>query len=305
MNSENNEINAKALKYYRTEMDYSQEELAKKIRVSPNTISRWELGNFKVKEERQEELATVLGIKTKQLRATPPTKMKADPRAPYTFSPKAKLALDIISETYHINRDEIIDFVPFLFHAFAAASLGKRATNLNEMDQEIEKLMEYSREKLPYLKDGIFIEDTSNNDYTFEEKEAINNNQLFVSSDITDDINDISVNPFSQFLKSFMDIMPEKLEGHFKIEWKNDELPKYYISDSYIREVLVVPVDNELLEKIKVLILNGKMQFKEINVLGSGLSIKAIEELKEEILNQIKAEVMKKYSSYQKKMKAG
>ena len=66
-----------------------------------------------------------------------------------------------------------------------------------------------------------------------EERESIDNNKLFFSEDyhIPDDISDISTNPFAQFLKSFIVLMPEKLSELLEVEWRNDDLPRYHIAD--------------------------------------------------------------------------
>ena len=302
MNSDNYEINSEALKHYRKAMGCSQKKLAGRIGVKTNTVYRWEKGG-KVRQSHQKQLSVVLGVSLKQLREPVPahklrTLENLDPRTNSTISETANVALDIVSETYHVNRDAIMDIAPFMFHAVAAASLGRRAVKLDEMDKEVEKVREICLEKLPFS-GGVFIEDSMTGGSLSEEQDAINNNQLFFSDNISDDVNDISTNPFSLFLKSFVDLMPEKLSGLFEVEWRNDELPKYHVTDSFIRDILRVPVDDDLLKQIMELVLNGNMQLKEINVRSVGFSNPLPEDLKEVIINQIKEMVAEKQAAHQ------
>lgn len=305
MNSENHEINSEALKYYRNEKSYSQADLANLLRVATNTVSRWETGETKVTQKNQRKLVNVLGFPLKWLREPLPehkkrTSEKRGPRAGSTISESAKVALDIVSETYHINRDAIMDIAPFLFHAVAAASLGRRAAKLDEMDKELEKVMEICQEKLPYIPGGVFIESSKDGGSLALEQDAINDNQLFFSYDISHDVNDISTNPFSQFLKSFTDLMPERLSELFEVEWRNDELPRYHVTDSFIREILLIPVDDDLLEQIMELVLSGSMSLKEINyrVSAAWMNDESKERFRGDIINEIKKKVAEKQASH-------
>ena len=299
MNSENHEINSETLKRYRKDRERSQKDLAVRMGVKPNTVSRWETGESKVTQKNQKKLADALGVSVKQLREPHPANKegaldKPDPRTKIKISESAKVALDIVSETYHINRDAIMDIAPFMFHAVAAASLGRRAEILDEINKEIETVMKACNEKIPYISDKLYFDNEMSAYSLYEEQEAIDKNQLFFSDKVSGEVNDISTNPFSQFLKSFIDLMPEKLSGLFEVEWRNDELPRYHITDSFIREIIHAPVDDDLFEQIKELVLNGSMQLKEINVRSVGFSDPLSEGLKESIINQIKDMVAEK-----------
>ena len=52
------------LKYIRTRCNYSQHELAEILDVTDAMISKWENDNKVISEERQEELAVLLGVPT-------------------------------------------------------------------------------------------------------------------------------------------------------------------------------------------------------------------------------------------------
>jgi len=223
------------------------------------------------------------------------------------ISEKATVALDIVSEKYSINKDAIMEIAPFMFHVIAAASLGQRATKLDEIDKEIESFQNFLNvEKAPHIKDSINIK-MSTDEVFDQEIDAINNNKLFFMDeyDIPDDVSDISANPFSQFLKSFIDLMPEKLSGLLEVEWRKNDLPRFDITTSYlksyVREILLVSVDDELLEKTVELVLNGKIKLKEINYkrFSKGYSKNLIEDIEKNIRMEIKKTVMEKYKEYQ------
>ena len=305
-NSENYEINSETLRYYRKFREYSQEDLAVRIGVKPNTVSRWEMGKFKVTQKYHQQLVEVLGVSLEVLgEPVPAHKLRAleniDTRTNATISVTAKMALDIVSETYHINKDAIMDIAPFMFHVIAAASLGRRAEKLDEVNKEIGAVMEACNEKIPYISDKLYFDNQMCAYSLFEEEEAIDNNQLFFSDKISDDVNDISTNPFSLFLKSFVDLTPEKLNELFEVEWRNDELPRYHITESFIRDILLIPVDEDLLKQIMELVLNGSMSLKEINYRASAgwMSNDFIEKNKEALINMIKELVAEKHAAHQ------
>jgi transcriptional regulator with XRE-family HTH domain len=306
MNTDNYEINSETLKHYRKDIGFSQEDLACRVGVKANTVYRWETGKCKVRQSHQDQLASVLGASLKQLREPLPAHKKNETEKPNsrlksTISEQANVALGIVSDTYHINRDAILDIAPFMFHVFAAASLGRRAETLDEISKEIETVMKVCNEKIPYITDKLYFDNEMSAYSLVEEQDAIEANQLFFSDSyhIPDDVNDISTNPFAQFLKSFVDLVPENLSGIFDIEWRNDELPKYHITESYIRNILLVPVDDNLLEQIMELVLNGKMQLKEINVRSVGFSDPLPEGLKGSIIKGIRKKVAEKQAAHQ------
>ena len=305
MNLENHSINTEALKYFREDKQYSQVVLANECEVGKNTVHRWEKGESNPSLKHQKKLTKALGITIDQLKEPPPIKERSEARIKTTISDSANVALEIVSETYHINKDAIIDFAPLMFHALAAASLKERTTKLDEMDKAIEQFQKSSMEKLPYISNGglSIIERSTEGGRLLEEQEAINSNHLFFSGDITNDVYDISTNPFSQFIKPFLDSMSGELNNIFDIKWRNNELPKFCITDSYIRKLIVVPAEDDLFEKIKELLFNGKMTLKEINVRDSGLSPEGLERMAGNISSDLNERVMEKYAEYKSSKK--
>lgn len=68
--SENYESNkmTMSLKAARIENGYTQESLAKKLKVSPRTVFGWESGEMKVKPQTLYALAYLYGMKAEQIR---------------------------------------------------------------------------------------------------------------------------------------------------------------------------------------------------------------------------------------------
>ena len=308
MTSSNNKINNSTLKYYREKKGLSQKLLAEGIGVGKDTVYKWEKGTQTVRLTNQNKIAKVLGIPLtrlqKEIIEDNSSQHGSDSKIKIEISKSTKVALDIVSETYHINPNLLLDFAPYLFHIVAAASLGEREQKVNEVEAAISSTIELSESLLPHKSIGLIYED----EY-FEEWEAIKNNQLFDLED-NENLDTVSGNPFSMFLQAFIKMMPKKLSEVFEAEWKKDQLPGYHISDSFIRSLIRIPVPQDLFEQIKELILNGQIETTYIQN-QYRYSDKFIEkhrnDIVKEIVKEIKKDISEKFKEYQasKQKKSG
>lgn len=262
------DINKEALKFYREKQGLTQEELASSVPVDKGTYNRWETGKSPVRATNQTKLAEALGLPLNKLRqpiyASEFGQSHLDQRVKWAL--KNDAALDMVAKTYHVSSEDIINFAPFLFHIVAGASLGERKNKVDEAASALSKAYEVAKNALPHMPYVSSMSVDSLEEDFFEEIEAIDNQQLFdVGGPCVADFT--KKNPFVNYLQKLLEKVPEQIRNDFEVEWLNDGLPISRLPDTYLSQLTALPIENELFDKVKLLINSGKLSPRKIRKL--------------------------------------
>lgn len=257
------DINIESLKFFREKLNLTQEGLAKKVPVDKGTYNRWETGKVKIRPTNQERLAKALGVSLEKLRhpVSQDSLAKVQANKNLELTPKTRTAIEIVADTYHVSPRDVIDLAPYLFHIIAGASLGARKQKTDEAASALAHALKFAEDALPHMSSafGMTVNNLQEGEL-YEEIEAINNQQLFnVEFAYSNDENVTVKNPFTNFLQPLVDQVPDQLNNLFEVEWTNDGLPITRLTDACLSELTRLPLGNELFERVKDLINNGKL----------------------------------------------
>ena len=258
-----NDINRETLKELRVGLGLIQEELAYKVGVDKVTYHRWEKGGTEIRLKNQKNLAKALGVSLEKLRQPSSRDMPAKEQKSkgLKLTPKTITALEVVADTYHVSPRDVIDLAPYLFHIIAGASLGARKQKTDEAASALAHALKFAEDALPHMSSafGMTVNNLQEGEL-YEEIEAINNQQLFnVEFAYSNDENVTVKNPFTNFLQPLVDQVPDQLNNLFEVEWTNDGLPITRLTDACLSELTRLPLGNELFERVKDLINNGKL----------------------------------------------
>ena len=257
------DIDIQTLKYYRDKKrNLTQRQLADKVGVDLSTVYKWEIGKHGVSKKHKPILAEVLGVPLEKLKQPPPENDEGLENKTLDRLPeKTKVAMTIVADTYHVNPADIRDLAPYLFHILAGASLETRKQKVNEVLSNLSEIQRCTQEAMPHIPHALLMGvDNFRDEEVSEELEAINNQQLFdVFFEYENDKNQMTNNPFTNFLRDFEKQVPEMLNNLFEVDWVNDDLPMARLSEAYLSELTQLPVDTKLFDEVRDLILCGKL----------------------------------------------
>jgi len=156
-------INPETLKQRRKARGWSLDDLADESKINRSTISRIERGaTSRQSRHTISELAKTLACTAEEL-ASPPDAEDGDsllavirPRSKpkLKMSDAAQNALHLVAMRYGVRPEEVLDFAPLLFDIAAMESLSQRRAKLNELNAQIAKLQDMSRE-FPHLSEEL------------------------------------------------------------------------------------------------------------------------------------------------------
>lgn len=250
-------IDPDALKAARKRRGMTQQQLAKKLECTKDTVSRWERGKHsRVWSHLRERFPKALGVSFEELTRPPERKTEEPDRVEMrlTVNRATRNALRLVALRYGVRSADIVNLAPLLFLFVAELSLLERKRWLEDAEEAQEafwKMGQESDEKLHKTPLGKIINNSwldwnddipSVEDVLAAERRSINVRDLFGENyqQLLGDYEDVSEqvaekNPFSNFIERIAESFPE-----YAIEsvdgWAGDFPRRYRIAGDTLRE---------------------------------------------------------------------
>jgi transcriptional regulator with XRE-family HTH domain len=261
-------LNPQALKFYRNQRGWSQEQLAEatKKRPSKTTISRWERGEqiAGIRSSSRERLCQALGVKWEQLTRAPKDEdgLKWRNRVPLKggINGSARTFLTLVHGYFGLTEDAILDLAPLAVLILGQRSLHARQTALDEAVEALEAATAEACRRLPYMP-GAF-HGGYDDEWLDEERKSLEKNELFMTHE---DSEGNEYSPFIHFLQDEIKALGlfEEHPIEFTASYRG-ATPDYAVPTPVLGDTVGLDPDNEADQGILERIQDGQIDLREV-----------------------------------------
>lgn len=240
-------INPKALQAARKRRGMTQEDLAKALRCSKDTVSRWERGaSRRVRTRLQKALCNTLRVKWVKL-TTPPEQHEGSLYrslvAKVPISRRFRTSVLLAAKRYGVPPHYVLDIAPLLFVIVAERSLLERRKQLDAVNDVFKEAKQKLRGNCDHLGEIIAARSIGAENQLDEEKKSLDNSDVF-GRDITYEFwNEGNEGPFIHFVRGLVKELPEgAVSGIDSLD--GDMIDDYTIAADTLADCMGLP--NEL-----------------------------------------------------------
>lgn len=266
-------INSDTLKALRQKRDWTQKQLAERLKCSSDQVSRWERGiSQNVRSHLRKALEKTFRVEWEELTKPPQDSDKSaddsfDVQLNVRVSHSQRMALHWVGLYYRIPTARVIGLAPLLFLIIAEKSLAQRRAALSEIESMLEHAETEGRKIARHLDSDLGVAYTLADNALVSESESIEKCDLFgdlVELEYVSASDEQDLNPFANYLKKLAEEIPEGMVTELSADWGSRHI-SYTVLEDDLRRVLV-PLAKDGNED------QAQMAFNQI--LDGGISLK-------------------------------
>jgi transcriptional regulator with XRE-family HTH domain len=259
-------LNPEALKFFRKQRGWSQDQLARESKISKTQISRWERGKQtgNIHALNRERLCQALGVKWEQLTRAPKEEdtLKYLNRLPLKggIDGSARTFLTLVQWQFGLTEGAILDLAPLAVLLLGQRSLRARQTALDETVAALEAATAEACRRLPYMS-GAFRDGCDYN-WIRDERRSLKERELLMMHQ-DDEGNEYS--PFIHFLQDELKALGlfEKHPIEFWASYRG-ATPDYAVPTHVLAANVGLDPDNEADQGILERIQDGRIDLQEV-----------------------------------------
>lgn len=239
-------IHPEALKATRKRRGLSQEQLAKAIGCTKDTVSRWERGTARrVRSHLREPLCQTLGVRWEKL-TEPPKPVSGRPgdvRIDQPIGIWANASLHLVAERYNVRPRDVLELAPLLFLIVAERSLLERERRLDDFRAKLHEADETLGNRGAHLRALIVAPDIAADDGLVQEERSISERDIFGRLIEYPYWQEDGEGPFVRFIRSLTEDLPYGAVEDIQSD-DGDTVDWYRIAHDTLRECTGISDDD-------------------------------------------------------------
>lgn len=269
-------IHPQTLRSLRSDCKLSQQDLAEKSRCSVAQISRWERGkSTNVHRSSLDRLSKALGVETDALTQPPasPSKHSADDVLGFMgltqlnvrVRKRTRTALEVVSGLFGVTWAQVIELAPLLFLATAKKSLAERATAIDSVEQQRERLLADIVRTAPHLAADFRAGTYYGDDAISEEGESIARRDVF-GPDFAFREYEVEADPDqAPYVLLLQRLLGDWSGKIFEIEPQGyGQAPEYHVVEDFLEETFGVVGSSDKKQHILNLVASGEIDLRDL-----------------------------------------
>lgn len=259
-------INPLALKTARKRRGLTQGQLARDIKCSKDTVSRWERGKSRrVRSHLRKPLCDALQVTWKRL--TEPTigkrqHLTGDVTTKVSIRKDMRASLQLVAVRYGLSPTEVVNLAPLLFLIVAERSLLTRERRLEEMNAIVEEAEWKLLDNSAHLGGIVCARSISADDILEQEKKSLGKRDVFGRIIEYQYRSGNDEGPFARYVRDLAKDLPKHAVTYIE-SFGGDMIETYRIAEDTLQELTGITEDDEKSKRLLHFIRCGFIDFAE------------------------------------------